>query len=157
ARPGEETGGGEAAAAIAAPGPIDQVATDNKFSFTKGTILVNQQYTLNLSNKGAATHNWHLLNVTGTDGKEITTPLLAGGGSESVNFTIGQAGTYNFQCDVHPTEMRGALTVTDQSAAPAAGASAGGGSPGPGTIVEITTDNKFSLAALNAAANQSTT
>jgi plastocyanin len=28
-----------------------------------------------------------------------------------VTFQIDTPGTYNFQCDVHPTEMKGALVV----------------------------------------------
>jgi len=44
-------------------------------------------------------------------GKDIKTSLLDAGKSESLTFTITKPGNYNFQCDVHPTEMMGTLTV----------------------------------------------
>lgn len=99
------------AASSASGSTLSEVTTDNKFSQTSFTIKAGQSYTLNLKNDGQAIHNWHVLNVKGADGKDITTPLLDGGKSESVTFTITKPGTYNFQCDVHPTEMKGTITV----------------------------------------------
>jgi plastocyanin len=29
----------------------------------------------------------------------------------NLNFKLDQAGTYNFRCDFHPTEMMGTITV----------------------------------------------
>lgn len=160
-RPSPGAEGGPAVAAIPPPGPLQEVGTDNKFSNTSFTILVGQQYTLNFDNKGAALHNWHLQNVTGADGQPVATKLLNGGQSESISFTVAQPGDYTFICDVHPTEMRGMLAAvtggTTSASAGAGGASTGGGSPGPGTIAQVATDNKFSQTALNANANEPTT
>ena len=153
-------GGESAVAAIPPPGPLTEVATDNRFSVREFTILANAQYTLNLTNQGTALHNWAVKGVTGADGREIKTSLLQGGASESINFTIAQPGSYDFICDVHPVEMVGKLTVATEGTAASAGAggaSAGGGSPGPGTIVEIATDNKFSQTQIVANANEPTT
>ena len=154
-RPSGEGSGSPAIAAIPAPGPLEEVALDNKFQPATFTIVAAQQYTLNLKNSGQAQHNWHVLNVTGADGKPITTSLLAAGASETVNFTIDAPGTYKVQCDVHPAEMTGQLTVVDASAA-AGAAPAGGGQAGPGTIVNVATDNKFAPVQLNANANEAT-
>jgi plastocyanin len=163
-RPAAETGAGEGAAgaAIPPPGPLVSVATDNRFSETEYTIVANQQYTLNFTNSGAALHNWHVQNVQNATGGDIKTNLIGGGQSESINFTIAQTGDYPFICDVHPVEMRGTLTVVAEGAATAAGgaggagAAGGGGQSGPGTIVSVATDNKFSSTQLAANANEQT-
>lgn len=154
-QPAPETGADEAAgAAIPPPGPLVQVATDNRFSETEYTIVANQQYTMNFSNSGAALHNWHVQNVPGAN---ITTALLPGGGSETITFTVAQTGSYPFLCDVHPVEMRGTLNVVAEGAATAAAAGGGGGGQnGPGMIVSIATDNKFGSNQLAANANEQT-
>ena len=90
---------------------ITEVTTDNKFSATEITIKAGQSYTLTQDNKGAAIHNVHVLEVKSDDGKDIMTPLTDGGKSANISFAIGKIGTYTFQCDVHPTEMKGTLTV----------------------------------------------
>jgi len=159
-RPAAETGAGEAVAAvIPPPGPLEEVATDNRFSQTEFTIAAGQQYTINFSNQGSAIHNWSLKGVQNSNGQPIQTQLLPGGQSESLSFTIAEPGDYQFVCDVHPTEMVGQLTVVSAEAAAAsagAGASSGGGSAGPGTIVAVATDNKFIPTEYTANANEPT-
>jgi plastocyanin len=108
------TAGGTAAtggAATAPAGTIVIVATDNKFDKTEIRIRANEPASITLQNRGSAIHNWHVLNVKDKDGKEITTQLLTGGQSETITFTITQRGTFDYQCDVHPVEMRGKLIV----------------------------------------------
>ncbi len=106
--------GAEATAGGGGPAPVTTVAmtaTDNKFSLTEITIPVNTEITFTLDNKGQALHNWHVLNVKDKDGKDITTNLLPGGQSQTITFVVTQTGTFDYQCDVHPVEMRGKLTV----------------------------------------------
>jgi plastocyanin len=159
----EGPAGGPVSAVIQPPGPLQQIATDNRFSQTEYTIIAGQQYTLNFSNQGNALHNWAVKGVQGADGQPVQTQLLPGGQSETINFTINQPGTYQFICDVHPVEMVGELTVISAEQAAAAGGAAagagggGGGNPGPGTIVSIATDNRFSPTQYNARANEQTT
>jgi plastocyanin len=86
--------------------------TDNKFSITSMTVPADQQVTVTVENDGAAIHNWHMLDVKGVQGEEITAPLLTTGKSDAVTFTIATPGTYHFHCDTHPQEMQGTLTVT---------------------------------------------
>lgn len=159
-RPAEEGAGGGTTAAIAAPGPLVETATDNKFSATAFTIVAGAQYTLDFTNQGNALHNWRLKGVAGADGKDVQTQIIGGGKSESVSFTVPQPGTYDFVCDVHPTEMMGKLTVVAEGASTAAaagqGTTAGGANPGPSQIIEIATDNKFAATQLSAYANTPT-
>ena len=99
--------------ALAAAGAqrLVEVATDNSYSQTTFTVKAGQPLELTLTNNGEALHNWHLLNVKDVDGKNILTPLVSPGQSATIDFTINTPGTYNFQCDVHPTDMKGTLTV----------------------------------------------
>jgi plastocyanin len=157
-RPGEEAAAGGGGAA-----PVTTVAmttTDNKFSQTEITVPVNTEITFTLDNKGQALHNWHVLNLKDKDGKDITTQLLTGGKSETIKFTVTQTGTFDFQCDAHPTEMRGKLTVV-AAGAPAAGggapaAAVGGAAPSGGTVI-VATDNKFDKTQLTVKANEPVT
>jgi plastocyanin len=100
-------GGGQAAAG----GAVALTATDNAFSQKQITAQVGQAITINLTNKGSAVHNFHVVGLKGADGKDVQTALLEGGKSGSVTFTPTQPGTYKFQCDVHPAEMTGTLTA----------------------------------------------
>jgi plastocyanin len=102
---------GRASPAAGAAQAIDETMTDNKFSATAVTVKANQPVTITAPNKGAAVHNWNLIGQKDASGKDIKTALLDPGKSESITFTISKPGTYNFQCDVHPTEMKGTLTV----------------------------------------------
>jgi plastocyanin len=120
-RPG---GGSTVGTAVASPGALaeagaqtitltatDTNGTNSKYSETNLSAKANQDIALTLQNKGQAVHNWHLLNVTDANGKDIKTDLLDGGKSATIDFTLSKPGTYNFQCDAHPTEMKGTLTI----------------------------------------------
>ncbi len=99
--------------ALAAAGAqtLTEIATDNKYSQTQFTVKANQDIALTLKNQGQAVHNWHLLDATDADGKEIKGSLLDPGKSETIDFKITKPGTYHFQCDVHPADMKGTLVV----------------------------------------------
>jgi len=123
-------------------------ATDNKFDVTVMAVQSGQQATVTFNNKGAATHNWHVLNVKDDSGKDITVPLTDGGKSATVSFALSKAGVYNFQCDVHPTEMTGKLyvvgpdgTTGGAAAAPTAApdSSAASGTPSTGNAATAPT------------------
>jgi plastocyanin len=87
------------------------VTTDNKFSKTTINVPAGQSVTLTVTNNGLAIHNWHLLNAKDASGKDIATDLTQPGQKNTVTFTLSSAGSYKFQCDVHPTEMIGELKV----------------------------------------------
>lgn len=98
-------------AATQSANALVETATDNKFSQTSLSIHAGQAYTLTLVNKGQAVHNLRLDNVKAPDGKDVAVPLVEPGKSGYVSFTVAKSGTYQFVCDVHPTEMRGTITV----------------------------------------------
>ncbi len=153
ARPEASTGEGGTSAAAAAATSFTMTATDNAFSMKEMTVPAGAEITFVFDNKGAAVHNWHVLNVKGADGQDIATKLLPGGQQETLKFAISQPGTYNYQCDVHPTEMVGKLTVAEASAAgagaaAAAPAGAAGGAGAEGATTVVATDNKFDKTAI---------
>lgn len=93
------------------PGALMITSRDNKFDKTELTLQAGVPVTLVVVNRGAAVHNFKITNVKSAEGKEIGTALLAGGKSEKITFTIDKPGTYTFQCDPHPAEMRGKIIV----------------------------------------------
>ena len=101
------TGSNQAAAAAT----LTLTATDNAFSQKTITVKAGQAVTVTLTNKGQAVHNFHVLGLKGADGKDVQTALVESSGSASVTFTPQKAGSYTFQCDVHPSEMTGTLIV----------------------------------------------
>ena len=90
---------------------VNEVMTDNKFSVTAISAKVGQPVTVDADNKGTAIHNFALIDTSGVSGT-TKTDLLQSGKTASITFTFSKAGTYNFHCEVHPTEMTGKVTVT---------------------------------------------
>ena len=98
-------------------GAAEIIMEDNKF--TSGEISVASGATINITNKGVGTHNVPVAaagsyavafcKTTGTEpcSKPATIP---GSGTATMTVTLA-AGTYDFRCDFHPTEMRAKLTV----------------------------------------------
>jgi plastocyanin len=100
-----------APAATVVNGAITVTAKDNAFEPKSFSAPAGTAVTVTLENTGAALHNFALVDQKGPDGKEIQTELIAGGKTDTVEFTL-PAGTYTFHCTVHPVEMRGTLTVS---------------------------------------------
>jgi hypothetical protein len=108
------------------PGGGDNVIQlhDNFFQFNgqrNPTITepANQAVTLDVSNEGNAIHNVHVSLTgdytaaqckTGGDVPCSDPALIRGGGKGTLTFTLA-AGSYNFRCDFHPTEMTGTFQI----------------------------------------------
>lgn len=88
-----------------------EAAGDNRFSLTNLIIAAGQTYTLTVQNRGQAVHNWHITDIKGANGKDVATQLVDPGKAASITFSISKPGVYHFQCDVHPQDMVGTLTV----------------------------------------------
>ncbi|MGE5596516.1 MAG: cupredoxin domain-containing protein [Hyphomicrobiales bacterium] len=105
---GAENGGGEAPAGGAVVN-----ATDNKFDKASLEATAGQELTVTLNNKGKVPHNIHFYDKKGgdtlADGAEGA--ILQGGKTETLKFTPPQPGQYYYQCDLHPDQMNGTLTV----------------------------------------------
>ena len=91
---------------------IDIVAA--AFAFNKKTIEVTagQPFTIKLDNQDSATHNVHIYTQKGGTSIAVTDPQAVSPGSTgTLTTTITQPGEYYFQCDFHPEQMNGTLTV----------------------------------------------
>src|SRR5574341_1514330 len=97
-------------------GNIAVTMTDNKFDPTAVNVNAGASVTFNLTNKGAAIHN---MRVAGPDGSyntgddAVSDPqLVSGGQTATLSWDApSDAGEIIFQCDFHPTDMKGTITV----------------------------------------------
>ncbi len=88
----------------------------NKFEPTEFTVSTGAAVTFNLTNVGAAIHN---MRIAGEDGEyntgddAVSDPdLISGGGTGTLEWTAPDSpGEIKFQCDFHPTDMKGTITV----------------------------------------------
>ncbi len=97
-------------------GNLTVTMTDNKFDPTTFTVGTGDSVTFDITNKGVAIHN---MRIGGPDGQyntgddAVSDPqLVTGGGTATLAWEApGAAGEIIFQCDFHPTDMKGAITV----------------------------------------------
>jgi plastocyanin/heme-degrading monooxygenase HmoA len=108
--PTQAPGGG---GATEAPGGGATVVTIEDNFFEVGgvknpalTAVAGKETTLDLTNAGKGSHNMSIV-----DTEFISDPGRVDGGEKAtIAFTL-DAGTYSYQCDFHPSEMKGELTV----------------------------------------------
>lgn len=88
---------------------------DNFFDPKQIAVPVGQQARIALKNEGSAIHN---MRIAGPDGRYDTSDDAASqpesiraGQSGALTVTFQQAGTFNFRCDFHPTDMTGTITA----------------------------------------------
>jgi len=102
-------GGGEAV-------EFDVSMTDNLFTPTEFSVSAGAAVTFNLTNDGAAIHNMRIAGPDGeynTDDDAVSDPdIVTGGSTATLEWTAPEeAGEIIFQCDFHPTDMLGTITV----------------------------------------------
>ncbi len=118
----DDTGGDKTAApADGGGGALDIVMGDNFFELDgeKNPTLeldAGAEVTINLDNKGTAIHAMRFAgedNEYNSDDDAVSDPdIVSAGQKATLEFTApGKAGTYNYQCDFHPTDMLGKITV----------------------------------------------
>lgn len=125
---GDDDGGGpiasETPGETGSPGPtggpdggaIAITMRDNLFDPNTFTVAAGESVTVELTNEGAAIHN---MRISGEDGNyntgddAVSDPqLVSGGQTATLEWQApSQAGEIIFQCDFHPTDMKGTITV----------------------------------------------
>lgn len=106
---GDDDGGGGDAT-------LDVIMGDNTFDPKELTVTAGSSVTLNLTNEGAAIHN---LRIAGADNEYdnhddgVSDPeIVSAGETATVEWVApDEAGTIDFRCDFHPTDMVGTITV----------------------------------------------
>jgi plastocyanin len=89
---------------------------DNLFDPNELTVPAGAEVTINLTNDGTAIHNMRVAgadNEYNTDDDAVSEEeLVNAGDSAVVNWTSpDEAGEVDFQCDFHPSDMIGTITV----------------------------------------------
>ncbi len=94
----------------------DGAAGNNRFEPNEFTVSAGQQVTFNLTNDGTLPHN---MRVDGGDGSYFTdddtvsdSEVIQPAETSTLTWTApDQPGTFIFQCDLHPVDMTGTITV----------------------------------------------
>ncbi len=89
---------------------------DNFFDPKEFTVSAGATVKFNITNGGSAIHN---MRIAGEDNEynsgddAVSDPeLMTGGTTGTLEWTApGSPGVINFQCDFHPTDMKGTITV----------------------------------------------
>lgn len=116
--PGAAAGGSDAGAGgAAASGSINVSATDDKFSMSEINVKAGQEVEVVFTNNDSTPHNIHFYTDSSAatdlaDGSGSSDSIVTKGKSETLKFTVPQAGTYYFQCDFHPDTMQGKLVAS---------------------------------------------
>lgn len=118
------------AAPATTPGPAVTIAISGDVEFQMGDnffdlegslnptleIAAGEAVSLTVPNLGQNVHNLRFAGPDGeynTDDDTVSNPDLINGGEQgTLEFTLGDAATFPYQCDFHPTEMLGEVTVT---------------------------------------------
>ncbi len=88
---------------------VNLAMKENSFSLTRITVATGKDITFELNNEGKEAHNMSV-NVEGKD--TVSNPdVIKAGQAGKLAVTFSKAGTYDFKCDLHPTEMLGKITV----------------------------------------------
>ncbi len=101
--------GSPAAGGAAAATTIKVEMKDNSFDPKSINAPVGKEVTFDLENEGKAIHNMSVK----IDGKDVvSSPESQKAGQKgTLKVTFAKAGTYDFKCDFHPTEMTGKITA----------------------------------------------
>lgn len=127
----DDDGGGDGTPAATTPGEngddggdggdggelsFDVSMGDNFFEPNEFSVPAGAKVTFNLTNDGAAIHNMRIAGDDGeynTDDDAVSDPDLVSAGGTAVLEWVApdQPGEVDFQCDFHPTDMVGTITV----------------------------------------------
>ena len=105
-----------------APGGALQVSMGDNFFELGGErnpalpVAAGDTLTIDLTNNGVAIHNMRIAGEDGdynSDDDAVSDPnLVTGGGTATIEWPAPDApGEFNYQCDFHPTDMKGVIAV----------------------------------------------
>ncbi len=105
-------GQGRAKGASCAPSGNQLTISASDLSFNKGCLATpaDQPFTIALDNKEGLPHNLAIDNPQGGD-PVFKGEIFTGPKTQTYNVKALPAGTYHFNCTVHPSQMQGTLLV----------------------------------------------
>ncbi|MCH8814481.1 MAG: c-type cytochrome [Chloroflexi bacterium] len=119
---GDGNGDGDAATVVAVAGSADVSMGDNFFEVDGETnptleVGVGESITFEVVNNGVAIHNMRIAGVDNEYDSEddfVSVPdFFAADDKGTLTFTFDEAGTFNYRCDFHQTEMLGQISVVE--------------------------------------------
>jgi plastocyanin len=108
------TAAGTAATATPAPGATEMTIVAAALGFDQGSFEATsgQPFTITLDNQDTVSHTLVIYTEEGGDEIAGVEPSTVSPGSKgTLTTTITEPGEYYFQCDFHPQQMNGTLTV----------------------------------------------
>ena len=108
------TAAGPAATGTPAAGATEITIVAAALGFNQGSfeVTAGQPFTITLDNQDDVSHDLHIYIEQGGDSIAVTDPDRVSPGSKgTLTTTITEPGEYYFQCDFHPQQMNGTLTV----------------------------------------------
>jgi plastocyanin/mono/diheme cytochrome c family protein len=108
-------------AVVSISGDVEFKMSDNFFGLDEAVnptleVVAGDTVAFTVPNLGTAIHNLRLAGPDGeyfTDDDFVSDPEQISGGDEgTLEVTFGEAATYPYQCDFHPTEMLGEVAIT---------------------------------------------
>jgi plastocyanin len=103
-------GGSPGPSAGGAPGSVSIVAQGVKFTTTEVAAPANQDFTINFDNRDPSTP--HDVDILGPDGSKVFDGQPITGPKQTTYQVKGlAAGSYKFECSIHPSLMSGTLKV----------------------------------------------
>src|SRR3990170_1111054 len=111
---------GAGATPVAVQGEISMDMGDNFFQMGDQknptlSVKIGQAVKVNLTSKGVAIHN---MRTAGEDGNynsgddDVSDPNpVPSGATATLEFTFDKAGTFSYQCDFHPLDMKGEIII----------------------------------------------
>ena len=110
------------AAVISVSGDVEFLMSDNFFGLDEQInptleVAAGDAVNFTVPNLGTAIHNLRIAGADGeyqTDDDFVSDPeAISGNEDGTLEFTFGEAATFPYRCDFHPTEMLGEVTVTE--------------------------------------------
>lgn len=87
------------------------VAKNTAFTPTVLTAAAGKDLTITFRNDDSIAHSFHLFGGSAGDAK---TDPKAGPDTETLHITLRVPASYSFQCDVHPSVMKGTVVVVQE-------------------------------------------
>jgi plastocyanin len=88
------------------------VAKNTTFDLDSLTAPAGEALTITFRNEDSIPHSFHLF---GGSAGDVKTDIKPGPTTDTLHVTLHAPSSYTYQCDVHPTKMKGTLVVVKKA------------------------------------------
>ena len=111
-----EAGAEEHGGAAGGENSFEVTGSDNAFEPANLQLPAESEVVIEFHNEDDVDHTFSVYEDEGGDEIFVSDPI-PGGETAELEFATPEAGTYYLQCDIHPDEMTGEITVTEDASA----------------------------------------